>query len=169
MPIVHLKDLTYKRLREALTYDKDTGIFKWRISTGPRMKPGEIAGQTPNTKGYRQIKLDAVKYKAHRLAWFYVYKRWPADQIDHINEDKSDNRICNLREAAQWQNRANTGACKVNTSGFKCVSFRHGKWTARISKDGKRINLGCYKTPEKAHKVYVAASKKLHKEFSRYK
>lgn len=86
---------------------------------------------------------------------------WPTDQIDHINGDKGDNRIANLREATNAENNRNTGAGQANTSGFKgvCWDKAKGKWRAQIEIDGRGAHLGYFTTPEAA---YVASAAKHH-------
>jgi len=107
--------LTHARLTEVLFYCPETGIFRHidrpvRRSYGDVQInlrfSGKIAG-TINKHGYRIISLDNRKYKAHRLAWFYVHGRWPVDQIDHINRCPGDNRLVNLREASPSLNSLN--------------------------------------------------------------
>ena len=106
--------------------------------------------------------------KAHRLAWFFVYGEWPQKQIDHINGNKSDNRISNLRLATASQNLSNKGITKSNTSGYKGVSFNRTKkkWMASIKVNKKSINLGYFLTPEEASEAYKAAAIKHHGEFA---
>jgi len=132
-------------LKRLFSYDPGTGLFVRLVRSAMRAKAGEIAG-AKNDKGYIAIKINRKSYKAHRLAWLYVYGVWPKDQIDHINHNKSDNRIANLREATNSENQKNRFLAKNNTSGMVGVSLvRHtGKWQARISVDGHRINLGCF-------------------------
>jgi hypothetical protein len=88
--------LAAERLRERLRYDGGTGVFTRRVGSG-HARAGEIAGSVHST-GYVRIGIDGGKYTAHRLAWLYVHGVWPSDQIDHINRNRSDNRIANLRE-----------------------------------------------------------------------
>ena len=88
--------LTAERLRERLHYDAGTGVFTRRVGSG-HARTGEMAGSVHST-GYVRISIDGGKYTAHCLAWLYVHGVWPPDQIDHINGNRSDNRIANLRE-----------------------------------------------------------------------
>jgi HNH endonuclease len=88
--------LTAERLRERLHYDAETGVFTRRVGSS-NARAGDVAGSVHST-GYVRISIDGGKYTAHCLAWFYVHGVWPSDQIDHINRNRSDNRIANLRE-----------------------------------------------------------------------
>ena len=96
--------LTAERLREALSYNPETGLFTRRIRCG-RIAPGEIAG-TIALNGYITISLDGRRYYAHRLAWLYVHGEWP-QKLYHTNRDRADNRIANLRESTHAHNSAN--------------------------------------------------------------
>ena len=88
---------------------------------------------------------------AHRLAWLYVHGAWPEKQLDHINRDKDDNRINNLREVDNKQNQENVGLWSHNTSGYRGVSVRrNGTFQADIKLDGKTVCLGVFKTVEDA-------------------
>ena len=102
------QELTAERLREVLAYDPDTGVFTWKARTSPfsRVNVGDVAGNL-RRDGYIEICVDGRKHQSHRLAWLYVYGEWPADQIDHINGIRTDNRIANLREANNAENHHN--------------------------------------------------------------
>jgi hypothetical protein len=92
----------HKRVHELLSYEPRFGYFFWKINRGSS-KAGDVAGSVcPD--GYRLIKVDGKSYKAHRLAWLMTHGEWPAEQIDHINGVRTDNRIVNLREASKKQN-----------------------------------------------------------------
>jgi hypothetical protein len=121
--------------------------------------------------GYRTIGIGGKRYLAHRLAWLYVHGEWPADQIDHVNMDRSDARMCNLREATAAQNKRNTGARSHNRSHLKGVEFntrrKIKRWYAVIRSDGKRNFLGSFDCPAAAHFAYVIAADKFHGEFAR--
>jgi heme-degrading monooxygenase HmoA len=162
--------LTAERLRELLAYDPAAGVFTWRVDVrgGAWVKAGHVAGTIHSRDGYRQISICKVQHKAHRLAWLYVTGAWPSEQIDHVNGDRSDNRIANLREASAAGNARNARRRIDNVSGFKgAYEYRPGKWRAYINKDGRRINLGTFATPEEAHAAYVAAAQEHHGEFAR--
>ena len=154
--------LTPERLREVLSYDKVAGDFT-RLATGERL------GRVGLCRGYVHIRVDGRSYKAHRLAWFHVYGRWPDGDIDHINGDRGDNRIANLREATRSQNNANKAASPKNRSGFKGVNYApHVKlWRARIGVDGRSIHLGHFKTREEANAAYAVAAREHFGEFGR--
>lgn len=151
-----------KRLREVLDYEPTTGVFRWRVAIGRRVQAGNVAG-TLHPKGYRQITIDARKYRAPRLAWFYVHGCWPKNQIDHMNGNRDDNRIENLRDVTSSENLQNQRrAYSSSTTGFLGVSTHRKKFQARIMLDGKNRHLGTFPTPEAAHVVYLAAKRRLH-------
>ena len=116
------------------------------------------------SRGYIVVRVDLVLHQAHRLAWLYVHGSWPVDQIDHINCDPSDNRICNLREATPAQNQANTRS--YAKSGFKGVRKNFSKWNAYIG--GRTFkHLGSFDTPEEANAAYLTAARARSGEFAR--
>lgn len=156
--------ITQEELKELLNYNPDTGIFTYNK---PRNKctKGKIAG-TRHVNGYTHIQLNGKIYKAHRLAWLYVYGYFP-ECIDHINCDKDDNRIENLREATITQNNHNVKLSKNNTSGIKgvCWHKKAKKWCATIGVYGKTIYLGLFDDLELAELVINEARLKYHGEF----
>lgn len=155
--------LTKERLRELLDYNPATGEFFCKTNRqGPR-RPGDRAGCTNNK--YWEIIIDRKKYRAHKLAWFYVYGFWPK-KLDHKNRNPLDNRISNLREASNGQNMANRGMQKNNRSGFKGVFWYRQRWQAMISHNRKAIYLGRFPTPELAHAAYCAKAKEIYGEFA---
>ena len=160
--------LTAARLRELLSYDPDTGVFRWRVSRPGTRGIGSIAGASDG-QGYHQIGIDGRIYRDHRLAWLYMTGEWPADDVDHINRDRGDCRFANLREATRSQNNANAKRPSDNTSGYKGVSFdkRRGRWHAYISHGGRRKNLGMFDTAVAAYEARLAAAARLHGEFAR--
>ena len=160
-------DLTAARLRDVLHYEAATGIFTWVRPTGRRAKTGDIAGSAEG-RGYWAIRIDSVRYKAHRLAWLYQNGEWPRGDIDHINGDRRDNRIANLREASRSTNIQNLRSAKShNRAGLLGVVLdlskkTDKKYTARIVYGGRQHSLGYYNTPEEAHAAYLEAKRKHH-------
>lgn len=159
--------LTHQRLLEALDYDPETGVFRHRESK-TCVKAGDIAG-TKKPGEYIRIYIDAVPYKAHRLAWFYVHGEWPKAFIDHANGDKDNNAIANLRQADRTQNGANIALKSHNTSGLKGVSWyaRTSRWKAQIQVRGKKVFLGYHPTKEQAYAAFCAAAEKYFGEYAR--
>lgn len=156
--------LTAEELRARLHYDPESGIFTWRASTRAGWN-GREAGCV-NDWGYLVIRIAGRGVLAHRLAWLYMYGMWPEKQIDHINRDKLDNRIANLRDVEQTANQHNRCVARAdNKSGrWLGVSFqqRSAKWVAQIQTESKRYFLGYHSTPEAAHEAYLEAKHRLH-------
>jgi len=164
--------LNADHLRSLLDYDRATGVFVWKMPAGRygRIPAGTRAGSYTSAEGYGYVTIAGKSYRLSRLAWLYVHGEWPKDQIDHVNGDPSDDRIANLREATQFQNKANCRRYANNTSGFKGVSLDRSKglYRAYTNKDGRRVYLGRYRTPEEAHAAYAAAAMSIHRDFARF-
>lgn len=155
--------LTQEYLLSVIDYDKDTGLFKWK---GRRsgVKSGSIAG-TLKVEGYIQIKLLKKYHYGHRLAWLYVHGSLPAGEIDHIDGDKKNNAISNLRDVSKAGNMGNIKkAFKTNTSGLLGAYHdkRKGTWYSQITANGKRHCLGVFATADEAHGAYLTAKRELH-------
>jgi hypothetical protein len=124
--------LTQKELKLIFHYDENTGIFF-------RFKHRKLNSVCKN--GYLQTSINGKKYYLHRLAWLYVYGNFPDKEIDHINNNKTDNRICNLRQVTRSQNLSNTKLNKNNKAKHKNVSL-HSKtnlWRVVMTKNKKCI------------------------------
>lgn len=160
--------LTQDELKRHLSYDPDTGMFVRIASISPRVRVGEEPG-TIRDDGYRCIRINSERYMAHRLAWLYVHGQWPANDIDHINGIRADNRIANLRCATRSENLCNQGKSKANKSGFKGVYWnkQRRKWQGELIVRGKRFYLGLYSDPAAAANAYAEAAAKHHGEFAR--
>lgn len=156
---------TQEELKILLDYNHLNGEFKWKNHKRKWMN-GKKAGCI-SVFGYWLIGVNSKSYKAHRLAWVYYYGNPPSGQLDHINGNRSDNRICNLREATTSQNTINSVSTR-NTSGLKGAIWhkRNNKYISNIKVNGKSIHLGYFKTAEEAHEAYKSASLKYHGEFS---
>ena len=162
-----ITNLTQHRLKELLKYNPDTGEFE-RVRDQGNKKKGDKVGYMSTTDKYMYTKIDYVRIGLHRLAWLYVYGELPKGHIDHINRNRQDNRISNLRIANRMQQRANSSVPKNNKSGFKGVSFnkQSNKWTANIQKNRKRYYLGAFNDPKAASKAYKAKAIELFGEYA---
>lgn len=161
-------DLTAERLRLLLHYDPETGVFTWLVARRGTARVGAIAGSRPGN-GYWMIRVNGQLYKAHRLAWLYMYGGWPTHQIDHEDTDKGNNRWKNLRPATNGQNQANTKKRTTNTSGFKGVYWHatEKRWRAYITVNRKFKHLGYFDVRELAHAAYCRAAEEFFGEFAR--
>lgn len=157
--------IPHQELLEIMDYDPETGIFVWS-KPRPKIQVGQRVGYK-HYKGYLNTEILGKFYSLHRLAWFYVYGEWPSDQLDHINCQKDDNRIANLRLADPFKNQHNRPLGRMNTSGFKGVRPIAGRFDAYITAHKKHYYLGRFDTPEQAHAAYTAAAKKHFGEFAR--
>lgn len=137
--------LNQRRLKEVVWYNKQTGFFYWRVSTG-KAKRGNVAGHT-DSAGYTKVSIDGVKYFAHRLVWLYVYGVWPTQNIDHKDLCRSNNRLSNLRDVGQSLNGLNGPLRCNNSSGYTGVSYdaRRGEWVAYVNRARRKKHLGAYK------------------------
>lgn len=154
--------INQKRLTEVLLYDESTGKFYWKMSKGSIRHGDEAA--TTYRGGYLSVKIDKRNYFAHRLAWLYVYGKWPNGEIDHINRKRDDNRICNLQVVNKAENLQNYECRKDSSSGVRGVNYnkKSGKWSARIQRNHQRIDLGLYEDMEDAVKARRNAECSLH-------
>lgn len=162
-----MQTLTKEVAEQYVDYDQSTGVFRWaNVTRKGRCKAGAVAGHVSRADGYVHICVLGRKCLAHRLAWLMAHGRWPSGQIDHINLNRSDNRIANLREATNAENGQNRTASKRNTSGFPGVSWCKSsrKWRAQIRVAGRsRIALGYFMRAEDAAAAYAKAKSALHK------
>jgi hypothetical protein len=148
--------LNQKTLKKYLNYDPETGVFKRKINSG-KAKIGDVAGGI-NGSGYICIRINSVKYRAHRLAWLYVHGKFPDNQIDHINRVKTDNRIENLRDVTQSVNGRNRNLPSNNTSGHIGVKWnkKQQAWKVTVC----QVHYGSFKCKLDA----VAKAKSIYKE-----
>lgn len=143
--------ITQERLKSLLTYDPDTGEFRWRVNRTGGVRAGDRAGSF-DTERYLIMRVDGRYYRGHRLVWLYVHGQWPAYHIDHINGNPSDNRLVNLRDATPAQNGMNRRKDSRNKSGRTGVTWcvKSKKWRADIGQNGRILRLGRFDTLEAA-------------------
>ena len=148
---------------ELLDYDQDAGVFIRKVATARSTKVGDIAG-SKHICGYVEIALEGKRYLAHRLAWLYVYGIFPVNLIDHVNGNRADNRISNLREASRSENAQNMRNAHDDngSSGLLGVSKNGYGWQARICLNGKQRYLGTFPTPQEANSAYLSAKREIH-------
>ena len=167
--IIRCMDINFisqDRLKQLVNYNPETGAFTWAMARR-KCSLGAKAG-CKMRNGYIVIRLDDKLFYAHRLAWFYIHNEWPAQQVDHINGDRTDNRLENLRKATNAQNAQNNQKIRsTNTSGFTGVRRENKKWLAEIKVNYRPIRLGLFETPEEAHEAYLKAKQDLHPFFTR--
>lgn len=159
------------RLRSALDYNPVTGVFKWkrradRSDQWNGRYAGTIAGKLSDL-GYRVIWFDGISYRAHRLAWLYVFGGPPLAEIDHINCYRDDNSIANLREATRVSNMRNSKKWKnKNLPKGVSASDNGNRFKARIMVSGVIVRLGYFPTANEAHTAYMDAAKQYFGEFA---
>jgi hypothetical protein len=146
--------------KETFSYDPNTGKLTW---LKPHSMRGAYIGKEAGWvtgHGYKEIRFMGRSFKCHRIAWAIHYGCWPNGIIDHINGEKADNRIANLREASGSLNAFNK-AIQAATTG-RCVGMRNGKYFARINRNGSGIWLGVYRTEAEAKAAYQGAAMALY-------
>jgi hypothetical protein len=152
-----------ERLTELCSYNQKTGIITWKKNERKR-RAGAVVG-SKNKCGYLVCSIDGSLFYVHRIAWALSVGSIDSDlQVDHINGDRSDNRLCNLRACDNAQNNWN----KLGKP-YKGASLdkRDGRWSASITVRGRSVSLGRFSTQELAHMAYCKAAAELHGEFAR--
>ena len=149
--------MTEKRSFSDLAYDYGTGNL-YRVSTG------RLVGTPCKSTSYLRLTYKNKTYLAHRVCWYMYYGYWPT-QVDHINGDRADNRIENLREVNNNQQATNkVGWGKSGKKGVYYHKLRK-KWHSRVRYKGKTYNLGYFDDLEEAKRVYDLKAQQLHKEY----
>lgn len=146
-------------VRRVLDYNPETGEFRWR-------QTGRIATKQ-GTHGYLFVKLPKRLASAHWLAWVHVHAQEPEGEIDHIDRNRLNNAIGNLRLATRSTNNANRDPRGNSTTGYKGLMRRRGRWGARVTKDGVNYNLGYFDSKEEAARAYDAKAEELYGPFAR--
>lgn len=155
--------LTHELVRKMFDYNEETGELIWKWHPYPKrmaaLVGNPIKGLSRN--GYKRVHISGDTHYLHRMIWFWNHGEWPSKSLDHINNDKTDNRLCNLREATSTQNARNK---KMNRP--KGVHKHRDKYRSRIQVNGRKVHLGCFDTPEEAHNAYCEAAEKHFAEFA---
>lgn len=157
-----------EQYRQFLDYEPSTGALTWKSFRGGGAPAAGTRAGTKTVHGYLTVRVRALgqALPAHRIAWALAHGRWPVKFIDHINGDRTDNRLCNLREADQAINSQNLRSAKRtnNTTGLLGAYFHKdsGRYAASICVNRKSKHLGLFDTAQTAHAAYLKAKRELH-------
>lgn len=152
------RTMSIERLREVLAYDPNTGALTWRVDIHAGVRAGAVTGSLGESNGgYGRISLGGKGWLAHRVAWAIFYGRWPHCALDHINRDKGDNRICNLREVTPSENARNCERIiRRGPGSLGTTKIGENRWQAAIKYRRKWKYLGTFNRQEDAHAAYLA-------------
>lgn len=168
-----------KYLEECFYVNFETGELIWKhrpdthfrneqIARGVNAKyAGKVAGMTNSKTRYRYVWMDSVAYKVHRIIWKMKLGADPVHEIDHINGDRTDNRIENLRDCTKSQNQMNVRVRANSASGLKNIKFRKDRWYVRITVDGTRKHVGCFLTKQQAIAAYTKCEQEYYGDYAR--
>jgi hypothetical protein len=159
--------ITQERLKELLHYDPDTGVFTWLPHIKYIRTVGRVAGYI-NPKGYRVIFVCKKLYKASRLAWLYVHGTFPKYELDHIDRDRNNDALTNLRETTPSENACNRVFTHGNNRYKGVCEKKVGKrnWCAHIVVKGQRRRYAYFTTEKEAALQYNEWAKELHGEYA---
>jgi hypothetical protein len=158
--------LTAERAREVFEYEEATGRLTWRVKMSKRRQIGQEAGCIFKSTGYRYVGVDGHKFTVHRVVWLMVHGAFPSSTIDHINGDRADNRLSNLRDVPHRHNSQNQRRPHEDKQSCKLIGATWDKmwrnWKAQIGHKKKTIYIGRFKTAEEAHAAYLEAKRRIH-------
>jgi hypothetical protein len=173
-------------LRKILRYEPETGRLFWLRRDVEFFEDGKHSAHHTCAKwngtyaateaftandgvGYKRSTIFGKQYRAHRVGWCIAFGYWPEQQIDHINGDRSDNRLCNLREASNAQNQHNRKSMRGSSSEYLgvCWSSACQKWAARIRHGEKNVHIGIFQCEHDAALAYNFVASEIRGEFAR--
>lgn len=162
-----MPSISVERIKELWNYDPKTGIFRWKVHASRKFRAGSVAGETDPSRYVRLRYREHFLY-AHRVAWAISFGVWPPDDIDHIDMNKNNNRLSNLRLATRAQNIIHRPVRKNSLTRVKGVyqDKRDGRFYAYIDVMRKRHNLGGFAALADANKARIEAETTYHGEFS---
>lgn len=156
-----VRELTHQYLTDNLNYDPETGTFTWKIPGKGRIMGKPLGSNHSN--GYIELRFAGKLYLVHRLAWFHCTGSWPKYHIDHKDNDRTNNRISNLRDVTRTINNQNLGKAQSNSkTGTLGVRQCKDRFHANIGVNSKNIFLGSFPTLESAAEAYRLGKEKYH-------
>ena len=163
--------LTAETANSLLAYDPHTGALTWKVSRRHDVKPGDLAGRgKPNSAGYLRVGIHRRSYLQHRVIWLMVTGEWPAEEIDHRDGNRTNNRWRNLRSASPEQNSANRPRWNAPPGSTRGANYdpRKKAWRAYATKNGRQYFGGYFKYDHQAAAAAAALRNRLHGEFARH-
>lgn len=160
-------ELTQDKVKELFEY-RDGALF-WKVSTNNLITVGQMAGTAVNDAGYQMVGIGGKIHRLHRIIFLYHHGYLP-NKIDHIDGNRANNKIENLRPATNEENSRNTKISKRNKSGVKGVCWANhvNKWMVQVRRGNSNKYLGLYDDLELAELVAIEARNKFHKEFANH-
>lgn len=165
--------LTAEYVRSILDYEAAFGNLIWRYRDDKPIKwnsrcAGKIAGEK-SPKKYQGMTIDGRKYQCHQVVWLHCNGTWPSSEIDHIDRNKHNNKIENLRLVDRCLNMHNTAVSKRNTSGYRGVSWhkKASKWQVHLTVNKVPVFRGLFNCPTEAHLAYQENAAKYLGEYAR--
>ena len=157
------QNLCFQDVRKMFNYDQNLGVMSRKIKTGRNTHAGQQVG-SDDMHGYKTVRIGTTSFKLHRLCWFYAHGHWPVGDIDHLNGDRSDSRLSNLRDVPRGVNLQNqrVATSQNKSTGVLGVYPSNKRFTAALSVDGKKKSLGTFDTVDLAHAAYLNAKREFH-------
>lgn len=147
--------LTLEEASRIFDYNEETGKVYWKERVHKRIRVGQECGRITD-HGYRKLRVFGTEYYVHRLVWLLKTGSWPVYTIDHINNDRLDNRFENLRDIPVQQNVWNTKWLGIKKA------IRGSTYSSTICVNGTNIYLGNFPTADLASQAYQQAKEKYH-------
>ena len=148
--------MNIEELKEYFKYEPETGKLFWSKRPSNRVVVGSEVGNY-NDQGYKVCRFKGKAIRVHRIIWALAKGENTSEFIDHINGNKGDNRLGNLRVVSNAENLQNMKNAKGYTYHKKL-----NKWMAQIAVNKEHKYLGVFNTEHEAHEAYLKAKKELH-------